>query len=76
MPYIDRDYDKALYDCSEYPPIETVPKKLAIIKRNEYMVNKADTIVAYVTHGWGGAAQTLEYAKVKKKNIINIGVSA
>lgn len=72
VPYIDRDYDKTLYDCSEYPPIETVPKRLAIIKRNEYMVNKSDAVVAYVTHDWGGAYQTLCYAKTKKKNIISI----
>jgi hypothetical protein len=25
---------------------------------------------AYVTHGWGGAAQTLAYARRKKKRIV------
>ena len=53
----------------QYPPIENVPLRYAISKRNEYMVEKADVIIAYVNHSWGGAATTLEYAKRKHKNI-------
>ena len=40
--------------------------------RNEYMVDKAQVVVALVNHNWGGAAKTLEYAKRKKKVIIEI----
>ena len=72
VPYIDRDFDRDLYDCSEYPPIEQVPKRFAILKRNEWMVNQADVLVAYVDHDWGGAAKTLEHAVSKKKRIINV----
>ena len=72
IPYIDREYDKNLYDASEYPPLETVPKRFAIPKRNEYMVQKADVVIAYITHNWGGAATTFEFAKRKKKKIIKI----
>jgi hypothetical protein len=61
-----------IYDFSIYPPIETVPRKAAIIKRNEFMVDNGDVVVAYVKHGWGGAAHTLEYAPKKNKEIINI----
>ena len=75
VPYIDRDYDRDLYDCSEYPPIERVPKRFAISKRNEWMVDQADVVVAYVDHDWGGAAKTLERAVSKKKRIINIANS-
>ena len=70
IPYIDRDYNKDLYDCSEYPPIETVPKRFAILKRNEFMVNEADVVIAFVKYDWGGAVKTLEYARRKKKKIV------
>lgn len=67
IPYMDQGYDKGLYDRSEYPPIETVPKRLAIIKRNEWMVDKSDVVAAYVSHDYGGAARTLHYAIRRKK---------
>jgi len=73
LPYLDRQVDASKYDCTTYPPLEKVPKRYAISKRNEWMVNEADTVVAYVTHDWGGAATTLAYAKRKKKEIINYG---
>lgn len=72
IPYINREYDKNLYDASEYPPLETVPKRFAISKRNEYMVQKADVVISYITHNWGGAATTFEFAKRKKKKIIQL----
>ena len=72
IPYIDRDYDPALYDNSMYPPLETVPRRFAISKRNEWMVSNSDVVVAYIQHNWGGAAATLKYAERKKKRIISI----
>ena len=72
IPYIDRNYDTCLYDDSVYPPLENVPKKFAIVKRNEWTVDKADIIIAYVEHDWGGAARTLKYAVRKKKEIVNL----
>ena len=72
LPYLNRDYDTSLYDESVYPPIEGVPKRFAISRRNEWMVDKADVIIAYVDHDWGGAAATLRYAERKKKRIINV----
>lgn len=77
LPYLDRTVDASKYDGTLYPPLENVPRRYAISRRNEYMVNEADIVVAYVTHGWGGAATTLAYAKRKKKEIINYaGTSA
>lgn len=72
IPYLNRDYDTKLYDDSTYPPLEGVPLKFAISKRNEWMVDQADVVVAYVKHSWGGAAATLRYAESKKKRIIRI----
>ena len=77
LPYLDRTVDASKYDGTLYPPLENVPRRYAISKRNEYMVNEADIVVAYVTNDWGGAATTLAYAKRKKKEIINYaGTSA
>ena len=76
-PYLDKNYSKLdfakyHYDDVIFPPLESVPRKFAILKRNEWMVNEADLVIAYVMYSWGGAAKTLEYAKRKKKTIINL----
>ena len=76
-PYLDKSYSKLEfaknhYDDVIFPPLESVPRKFAILKRNEWMVEEADLVIAYVTYSWGGAAKTLEYAKRKKKTIINL----
>lgn len=70
LEYLNRKYEKNLYDYTLYPDLESTPKRFAILKRNEYMVNSAEVVIAYVLHGWGGAAKTLEFAKKKKKKII------
>ena len=61
------------YDETVYPPLESVPRRFALSRRNEWMVMEGDAVVAYVTHGWGGAAKTLEYARRKKKKILLFG---
>ena len=76
-PYIDKNYSKLEfakyhYDDVIFPPLESVPRKFAILKRNEWMVEEADLVIAYIKYSWGGAAKTLEYAKRKKKHIVNI----
>ena len=78
-PYIDKNYSKLefakyYYDDVIFPPLESVPRKFAILKRNEWMVDSADLVIAYVKYSWGGAAKTLEYAKRKKKQIINLAI--
>ena len=78
-PYLDSDYLKRRdvylegYDGIETPPIENTPPKYCILKRNEYMVDQSDLLIAYANHGWGGAARTLEYAIKKHKKYINFG---
>lgn len=70
LPYLNSSIDATGYDYTVYPPLESVPLRFAISKRNQWMAEQADVVVAYVTHGWGGAAKTLEYARRKKKKII------
>ena len=33
---------------------------------NEWMIQRCDVLIAYVTHGWGGAARTLAYVRKEK----------
>ena len=79
-PYIDKNYSKLEfakyhYDDVIFPPLESVPRKFAILKRNEWMVDEAALVIAYVMYSLGGAAKTLEYAKRRKKLIINLTVN-
>ena len=74
-PYMEREYNKNLYDFSEYPPLEKVPKRLAIIKRNEYMIDKSDVVISYITHTFGGAYTSFKYAKRKHKDVIMLAES-
>lgn len=66
-----------LFDDTIYPNLETVPQRFAIIKRNEWMIDNSNFLIAYIEHSWGGALKTLEYAKRKKHfSVINVGQCA
>lgn len=73
LPYLDKAVDTSQYDGTTYPPLENVPKRFAISKRNLWMVDNSEVVIADVSHGWGGAAQTLEYAMKKFKIVFNFG---
>ncbi len=64
--------NRGLYDKTIYPPIENVPPRFAISRRNEWMVTNSDVVIAYVEHEYGGAYKSLQVAKRRKKKIINI----
>lgn len=70
LAYLTSEADMSLYDSPLYPPLENVPLRYAIPRRNRWAVDHADIVVACVRHSWGGAASTLGYAKRKKKIII------
>lgn len=46
--------------------------KRAITVRNRWMVDQADVIVSCVQRDYGGAYQTLQYAKCSKKRIVEV----
>ena len=78
-PYITPDYQKnhlehkkKLYDDILYPGLEGVPMRFAISRRNRWMVEQADWVVAYVAHTFGGAYQSYVYAQKKKKKILHL----
>ena len=68
--YLGRQADGEFYDYMIYPTLRDVTQRSAIPKRNEWMVDSADVVVAYVTHEGGGAAKTLEYARRRGKRVI------
>ena len=74
LAYLNREMDASRYDGTTYPPLETVPPRYAIVRRNEWMVRESDVVISGVTHGWGGAAKTLDYAKRRGKVIVQFPV--
>mgnify|MGYP000163483939 FL=1 len=68
--YLSRQADGEFYDYMIYPTLRDVTQSSVIPKRNEWMVDSADVVVAYVTHEWGGAAKTLEYARRCGKRVM------
>ena len=71
-PYIYADLQKDLYDAIIYPELEKVPPKFAISRRNKWMVEQADYVIAHINHAWGGAYQTYKHAKRKNKRLLNL----
>ena len=66
------DYQKKRYDDIIYPEIEDKPPRFAITYRNRWMVEQSDYVICGITHDWGGAFKTYQYAKRKKKHIYNV----
>ena len=78
QPQLD-SYEKeyhARFDDVIVPALESTPYQYRIVRANEYMVDRADTIVAYVNTPIGGAAKTLAYAERKKKRIIHVEIES
>lgn len=75
IPYLTFNIrNKELFDEIIYPEgFEKYHFKAAILQRNRYMVMESAYALCYVTHGWGGAARTFEYAKKQGLYIINLG---
>lgn len=52
------------FDNTFYPPgMEKVPRKLAIVRANRYMVDHVDYLIAYAWHPASNARQLVEYAE-------------
>lgn len=50
--------------------IETVHPRYAISRRNDWMLQRSDYVITYITHSWGGAAQYAKKAPRLKKTVI------
>ena len=64
----DEDYSDTMLPAG----IEAIHSKYAITWRNRWMLQRADYVITYVTHSWGGAARFAEEAKRQGKRVINL----
>ena len=62
-PIANMDMMEDFYDEIWLPLDSDVHFKSAITKRNEWLVENSDMLVAYVIRGTGGAATCLQYAE-------------
>ena len=62
------------FDNSFYPPgMENVPRKLAIVRANRYMVDHVDYLIAYAWHPASNARDLVEYARRREaKRLITV----
>ena len=56
------------FDTSVYPfELENVPKRIAIVRANRYMIDHADFVVAYAKYPGSNAMKFFEYAERRRK---------
>ena len=62
------------FDGTYYPDgLENVPRRYAIARTNQIMVDNSDWLVCYVRHGASNSRNLLEYARRREeKNLIQI----
>ena len=71
---VERPFTPSGYDGSFYPPgMETVPRKLAIVRANRYMVDNSQFLIAYARYSASNAWKLTEYArKREKKGLLHV----
>ena len=68
--YINQARIPELHDDTLYPPLESVPPRFAITRRNEYMLRAADVVVAYVIHNASNSIKNRDFARRLGKRVI------
>lgn len=65
--------DPKEYEDTMFPEgLEEVHPKFGITWVNNWMVKQTDTVICYITHDFGGAAQFVRKARRKGAHIINL----
>ena len=75
LPYQSKNecFFQEFYDEIYYPLDRKIHYKLAISKRNEWMIDNSDLLVCYIEKDkQGGALKSLKYAQSKEMEIINL----
>lgn len=72
LAYMSKPGDTDTADTIVPEGIENAHPRYAIVHRNNWMIDRSDYVIAYVTHSFGGAYQVVERAKKKGKMIIAI----
>lgn len=75
IPYLTfRVLEPKYFDSIVYPEgFEKYYFKATIVARNRYLVDQSAYALCYVTHNWGGAAQTYARANQQKLHLVNLG---
>ncbi len=69
----DKEYYQSYFDQIIIPEeLDAVHYKAAIQRRNRWMVDRADTVIAYVCQSFGGAFATVKYAQRQGKPVVNL----
>ena len=56
------------FDSTFYPPgMESVPRKIAIVRANRYVVDHVDYLIVYVWHPASNARELVEYAQKRQQ---------
>ena len=74
LAYMPDEHIKEVYgEDTLYPDgLETVPRRFAISKRNDWMIQQSDYAVCYVHKVTGGAAKFREKAEKKGLQIVDV----
>ena len=67
-----RQYERILSCADEKVVVSTISDKNAYHIRNRYMIDRAEICIAYLTNEKSGTAYTVNYARKKGIQIINI----
>ena len=62
LAYMPKPSDADTADTIVPEGIENTYPRYAIVHRNNWMINRSDYVVAYITHPFGGAYQSVERA--------------
>lgn len=69
----NKEYYQSYYDQIIIPEeLNTAYYKAAIQRRNRWMVDRADIVIAYISRDFGGALASVKYAQKHGKPVINI----
>ncbi len=72
LPTEKKEYDD--YIDAVYPEgLECVPRKFAILKRNEWMLHRSQYCICYISHSWGGAYTFAMKAQKQGKTVLQLG---
>lgn len=69
----NKEYYETMYDDVIIPiELAGVHPKAAITRRNRWMVDRSDYVIGCIWREFGGAYETLEYARKQGKTIISL----
>lgn len=73
LAYMPKPGERPEYEYTIYPEeLENVPKRFAISKRNEWMIDHSDFVVCYITNTFTNAHKFRDYAIRKGKTVVDI----